>query len=173
VVDTNNSRIEVFDPTGAYLSQWGTEGTGEGQFEAAVGIAIDQDDDVFVSELFPNDRVQVFGDPAPTIADLLDSLHELGLPRGIESSLARKLEGAQQDLEEGDVGDVCGKLRAVVNEVRAQAGKKISTEAAAEFIAEVKEVGGDLGCPECEHRGRHRGWWHHQHHEHHGHRGRH
>ena len=39
VTDTSDSRIEKFDSSGTYITQWGTVGSGNGQFTAADGIA--------------------------------------------------------------------------------------------------------------------------------------
>jgi DNA-binding beta-propeller fold protein YncE len=41
VVDNNNHRIQRFDASGGYLGQWGTAGSGDGQFDEPAGIAID------------------------------------------------------------------------------------------------------------------------------------
>ncbi len=42
VADTSNSRVEVFDPSLNFLTQWGSSGTGPGQFTQDYGIAIGQ-----------------------------------------------------------------------------------------------------------------------------------
>jgi DNA-binding beta-propeller fold protein YncE len=41
VADSGNNRVEIFDPNGNYLSQWGSAGTGNGQFTLEIGLAID------------------------------------------------------------------------------------------------------------------------------------
>lgn len=45
-----NSRIQKFSPTGMPLAQWGTFGSGPGQFNTPVGIAVDQQGDIYVAE---------------------------------------------------------------------------------------------------------------------------
>ena len=58
VVDTNNSRIQKFDSSGKYSTQWGSFGEGDGQFNNPTGIAI-SGTNVYVAD-HRNSRVQVF-----------------------------------------------------------------------------------------------------------------
>jgi DNA-binding beta-propeller fold protein YncE len=65
VVDYLNNRIQVFTGTGVYLNQWGTTGSGPGQFLNPVGIAVDRNGNVYVADT-NNSRIQVFGSvPTP------------------------------------------------------------------------------------------------------------
>ena len=48
VADTENHRIQVFDPYGTYLDQWGTSGENDGQFFGPRGVAVDDDGNVYV-----------------------------------------------------------------------------------------------------------------------------
>lgn len=82
VVDNENHRIQKFDRDGNFIVQWGTEGnpsqfdtdsTDAGQFIRAIGIAIDAEDHVYVTDdgypyvqKFDNDGVFLmrFGGPA-------------------------------------------------------------------------------------------------------------
>ncbi len=51
VADNNdNDRIQKFDSSGNYISQWGNSGAGNGQISCPEGIAIDQYDVVYVAE---------------------------------------------------------------------------------------------------------------------------
>ncbi|HEV2476651.1 MAG TPA: 6-bladed beta-propeller [Candidatus Dormibacteraeota bacterium] len=52
-----NSRVQKFSPAGKPLAQWGSYGAAPGQFNNPIGIAVDQQGDVFVSEE-GGDRVQ-------------------------------------------------------------------------------------------------------------------
>ncbi len=81
VVDNENHRIQKFDRDGNFVVQWGTEGnpsqfdtdsTEDGQFIRAIGIAIDAEDHVYVTDdgypyvqKFDNDGVFLmrFGGP--------------------------------------------------------------------------------------------------------------
>ena len=54
VVDLKNVRIQKFDSNGNYLTQWGTEGLGEGQFTHPFDIAIDQENNIYISDVGSN-----------------------------------------------------------------------------------------------------------------------
>ena len=45
-----NSRVQKFSATGVPLAQWGTFGSAPGQFNTPVGIAVDQQGDIYVAE---------------------------------------------------------------------------------------------------------------------------
>jgi hypothetical protein len=60
VVDSDNYRVQKFSSAGAFLTKWGTQGAGNNQFDQPWGVAINSQDEVFVSERFPNNRVQKF-----------------------------------------------------------------------------------------------------------------
>lgn len=59
VVDNGNFRIQSFDPDGAFLTSFGSEGDGDGQFTRAIGIAVDGDGQVYVTD-DGRPEVQVF-----------------------------------------------------------------------------------------------------------------
>jgi DNA-binding beta-propeller fold protein YncE len=59
VADTHYHRILHYSPDGALLSEFGTEGTGPGQFLYPTGIAMDGEGLIYVSEYGGNDRIQV------------------------------------------------------------------------------------------------------------------
>lgn len=71
VLDAGNSRIQVFDATGDYLTQWGTRGSKEGEFDFGVvgntdifrslagSIAVDDEGLIYVADVF-NNRIQQF-----------------------------------------------------------------------------------------------------------------
>jgi DNA-binding beta-propeller fold protein YncE len=52
-----NDRVQKFSPAGIPLAQWGTLGSGPGQFNTPIGIAIDQQGQVFVADV-ANHRIQ-------------------------------------------------------------------------------------------------------------------
>jgi DNA-binding beta-propeller fold protein YncE len=54
-----NSRVIKFDKDGNYLTAWGSEGNGVGQFDAVHSIATDNQDRIYVADR-NNDRIQVF-----------------------------------------------------------------------------------------------------------------
>ena len=58
VADAYNNRVQVFDRDYQFLREWGSAGTGEGQFNLPTGILV-ANDQVYVSEA-GNNRVQIF-----------------------------------------------------------------------------------------------------------------
>ncbi len=69
VADSGNNRIQVFNPDGSFLRQWGStckldtkegcQGDGRGQFNEPWGIAVDAEGSVYVSDTW-NHRIQKF-----------------------------------------------------------------------------------------------------------------
>ena len=68
VLDAGNARIQVFDGDGKYVTQWGTKGTGEGEFDFGTGhgpedfagsIAVDDEGFIYVADV-GNKRIQKF-----------------------------------------------------------------------------------------------------------------
>jgi len=61
VIDANNFRIQKFDGSGNYQTQWGVKGTGDGEFSfAPFDIAVDAQDNIYVCESLSVHRVQKF-----------------------------------------------------------------------------------------------------------------
>ena len=50
VTDIGNNCVEKFDSNGNYLTQWGSPGSGNGQFEYPEGIAVDSSNNVYVAD---------------------------------------------------------------------------------------------------------------------------
>lgn len=70
---------------------------------------------------------------APTIQDLIDSVEEMNLQQGIQNSLDAKLLAAQDTLNATNSGQnatAISKLNALINEVEAQRGNKLTTSQA-------------------------------------------
>ena len=59
VVDQHNARVQKFDSEGNYLGQWGSLGSGHGQFNLPWGAATDTSGNVYVAD-WRNDRIQKF-----------------------------------------------------------------------------------------------------------------
>ena len=59
IADGYNDRIQEFSASGKYLSQFGSEGTGNGQFQYPAGIAIATSGNLWVSDML-NYRIQEF-----------------------------------------------------------------------------------------------------------------
>ena len=56
---TGGSDIKKFSSDGEFITEWGTWGTGDGEFMAAAGIAIDSQGNVYVADVY-NNRVSKF-----------------------------------------------------------------------------------------------------------------
>jgi hypothetical protein len=68
VLDAGNARIQAFDAEGEYITQWGSRGTGDGQFEFGDGfrpedfagsVAVDDEGFIYVADV-GNRRIQKF-----------------------------------------------------------------------------------------------------------------
>lgn len=57
--DTNNNRIQKFSPGGELITTWGSEGSGDGQFNCPHGMDIDASGNVYVADT-ENSRIQKF-----------------------------------------------------------------------------------------------------------------
>jgi len=78
--------------------------------------------------------------PGERLQDLIDMVIGLDLHHGIENALKVKLEAALAALAAGDIPGAASALGAFVNQVQAQAGKKISEEDAAALVAGAQEI---------------------------------
>ncbi|MBN1136186.1 MAG: NHL repeat-containing protein, partial [Anaerolineae bacterium] len=101
VVDSDNARIQVFSPDGAFLRQWGSycdmeNGTecidpdgdgplalGDGEFKEPWGITVDGDGRVYVADTW-NHRIQVFESDGAFVAKW-GSLQQMSSAAGGES----------------------------------------------------------------------------------------
>jgi DNA-binding beta-propeller fold protein YncE len=59
VADSENDRIQKFSSSGTFITKWGSEGSGDGEFNNPDGIAIDAQGNVYVADS-ENDRIQKF-----------------------------------------------------------------------------------------------------------------
>jgi hypothetical protein len=59
VADSNNHRIQKFDSNGTFLAKWGSEGSGDGQFNWPAGVWVDNSGNVYVAD-YNNHRIQKF-----------------------------------------------------------------------------------------------------------------
>ena len=57
--DAYNHRIQVFTQEGDYVTAWGRQGSAAGEFEVAIGVAVDGKGRLFVADQF-NHRIQIF-----------------------------------------------------------------------------------------------------------------
>jgi tripartite motif-containing protein 71 len=59
VSDLHNNRIQKFTSDGTFITKWGTEGSGNGQFRYPWGVALDSSGRVYLADDH-NYRIQVF-----------------------------------------------------------------------------------------------------------------
>lgn len=89
--------------------------------------------------------ITVFPEPTPesAIEDLIADVEGMNLQQGLDNSLDAKLSAALDALEALNAGqrnDAVNKLNALMNEVEAQRGKKLTNEQADYLIAEVQAI---------------------------------
>ena len=60
VADTHYARVVIFNEDGTVESTFGSRGSEEGQFYSPVGIALDDEENIYVCEYGKNDRIQKF-----------------------------------------------------------------------------------------------------------------
>jgi hypothetical protein len=80
--------------------------------------------------------------PGPDFADLLADSQGVGPG----TSLADKVTSAQASFNAGDTADACGTLSAYVLEVKAQTGKKISSDQATDLREDANSAEAVIGC---------------------------
>jgi hypothetical protein len=85
-------------------------------------------------------------DPAHMIDSLQATVSGLGLPKGTSTALNSSLRDAMDALAAHDTAGACAALQAFLNKVRAQAGKKLTTEQAQELISAASNIRTQLGC---------------------------
>jgi FIMAH domain-containing protein len=86
----------------------------------------------------------------PQVVQAIDDLRErvasYGLPRGIARSLDAKLEAALNAWQAGDSAETCNSLSDFLNEVRAQAGQKLTEAQAQQLTAAANDIRAQIGC---------------------------
>jgi DNA-binding beta-propeller fold protein YncE len=102
-----NSRVAKYAPTGKWLKNWGSRGSGQGQFNIVHGIAIDPQGNVYVGDE-GNKRVQVFD----TDGNFKTQFTNVGTPTAL--CLTR---GAQPVLYVAHTGDPDGMEDAAIYKV--------------------------------------------------------
>ncbi|HIE82907.1 MAG TPA: hypothetical protein EYQ00_03245 [Dehalococcoidia bacterium] len=59
LADSGNRRIQKFTSEGVFVSKWGTNGTGDGEFDWPRSITVASDGSVYVTDTV-NHRIQKF-----------------------------------------------------------------------------------------------------------------
>ncbi len=102
VTDTNNDRVEEFSSTGLYESQFGSPGSGNGQFNRPVGIAIDSSGNIWVVD-YSNKRVEELSPSGSYLSQLGSSGYGSGQFSGL-SGLTIDKSGNFWVLNDGPYG---------------------------------------------------------------------
>ncbi len=102
-----NNRIAKFDKDGRFITQWGSTGTGQGQFGGVKGLAIDAQGNVYAADA-GNKRIQVFD----ATGRFLREFGNIGTPLAICMT-----RGATQYLYVSHAGDQDGMDDAAVYKV--------------------------------------------------------
>jgi hypothetical protein len=84
--------------------------------------------------------------PAERVTELSATVAALGLPHGAANALDATLRAALHALDAGDIAGACDALGAFINQVNAQAGKRIPAGNAATLIEEAASIRALLGC---------------------------
>ena len=86
VADTHYHRVLIFDGSGALIGQFGSLGTGDGQFQLPTDVAVDAQGYIYVSEYQGNDRITKWSPELKFVkamgAEPIDG-HRLSRPAGI------------------------------------------------------------------------------------------
>ena len=123
------------------------------------GLATDQRgfprsiDDLFVSNATGGTDIGAFelqqgdcGGLAEKISLLIAQIQSSNLPSGIANSLTVKLQAAADALAKGNTSAGCGSLGAFMNEVAAQATKKVLVGQSAQWSAAAAKIRAALNC---------------------------
>jgi hypothetical protein len=102
-----NSRVAKYAPNGKWLKNWGSRGTGQGQFNIVHGIAIDAQGNVYVADE-GNKRIQVFD----TDGNFKSEITNVGAPTALCIT-----KGPQQVLYVAHTGDPDGMEDAAIYKV--------------------------------------------------------
>ena len=83
--DRNNNRIQIFNSTGSFITEFGSLGNNPGEFIAPRGVAVDGTDRIIVSDT-SNNRIQIFNSTGSFITEfgsLGDNPGEFDSPRRV------------------------------------------------------------------------------------------
>ena len=98
VVDYVNHRIRKFNRYGGAITQWGSRGSGVGQFQAPEGIAVDSQGNVYIADT-GNHRIQKFTSTTPISSNTS--------PISSNTSLS-KLDGISANAHVGNIPLIAG-----------------------------------------------------------------
>ncbi len=85
------------------------------------------------------------------VEDLTDTINIIGLPKGIENSLAAPLGNISElinDVNTNNDDSACNKLDAFINQVNAQEGTQLTTAEANTLRSIANDIKAGIGCAE-------------------------
>jgi DNA-binding beta-propeller fold protein YncE len=112
VVDGDNNRVEMFNSSGVYLSQFGSYGSGGGQFNGPIGMAQDPAGHLWVVD-YSNNRLEEFSSTGAYLAQVGSAgaaFGQLSGPRGIAIDATGNLwvaDSGNNRVEEFSNGGAC------------------------------------------------------------------
>ncbi|HEX6729815.1 MAG TPA: hypothetical protein VF074_07380 [Pyrinomonadaceae bacterium] len=80
------------------------------------------------------------------INNVITSISNSSISGAIKTSLGAKLQASLPALQLGDIATACSKLQDLLNEIKAQRGKKIPVGQADALTNSVIEIRTELGC---------------------------
>jgi hypothetical protein len=98
--------------------------------------------DYFLESFVSDSTVSCGTSAAQQLANLIKAV--TGIAPG--SSYADKLTQVQADIAAGDTATTCSDLRAFINEVNAESGKKLTASQASALVASAQQIQSTLGC---------------------------
>jgi hypothetical protein len=84
--------------------------------------------------------------PQQQITDLQSVVQSMNLPKGLTTALDRKLQQAIGAVNAGNTARACGSLGSFINQVRAQAGSKLTQAQADQLIDAANQIRQAVGC---------------------------
>lgn len=94
VADSGNNRIQIFDADDEFISSFGRPGSGPGEFNGPVGVAVGPSGSVYVTDS-GNHRVQKFtadGQFLGAVGSFGSAVGQLNRPHGISISLLEEID---------------------------------------------------------------------------------
>ena len=85
-------------------------------------------------------------DPAQMTEDLQATVSALGLPKGLTTALNSSLRDILDALAVNDTAGACASLQAFLSKVRAQAGKKLTSDQVQQLTSAANDIRTHLGC---------------------------
>ncbi|XP_066574065.1 tripartite motif-containing protein 2 isoform X1 [Amia ocellicauda] len=82
VTDFHNHSVKVFNPEGEFVLKFGSNGEGNGQFNAPTGVAVDVNGNIIVAD-WGNSRIQVFDGSGSFLSYINTSADPLYGPQGL------------------------------------------------------------------------------------------